>query len=63
MGLYDDKECDCGSGKSRFPEFDGYGIFLCFACEDCEEQKMSKYRPDIMRQYECDEQIYNEEGY
>jgi hypothetical protein len=57
MGLYDEKPCPCKSGKMRRPRFDGYGIFLTFVCDDCEEEKMSKYRKDIEERYETDEQI------
>jgi len=56
-----DTKCDCGSGKDRWPEYDGYGIFLCYVCENCEQEKMNTYRSDIKEQYECDEQI--EEDY
>lgn len=49
--------CPCGSGKYREKQFDGHGIFLCYTCEDCEEEKMSRYRPDIHERYECDEPI------
>ena len=28
-------------------EYDGYGIYLCRVCEDCEAVKMATYRPDI----------------
>jgi len=30
---------------------DGRGIPLCKVCEDCEEQKLSKYRPEILTHY------------
>jgi len=49
--------CSCGSGKDRYPLYDGYGIFLTYACHDCEKQRLSHYRPDIMERYECDEPI------
>lgn len=55
------KECSCGSGLERFERKDGYGIFLCFVCDKCEEEKMSHYRDDIMERYDTDEQI--EEDY
>ena len=52
-------QCMCGSGKDRFPIYDARGIFCCSACEDCEEEKFAKYRPEIFTDsnYECDEQI------
>jgi hypothetical protein len=54
-------ECSCGSGEERYPLYDGYGIFLCYACEKCEKEKLRGYRSDIMEQYECDEPIEPEE--
>ena len=51
------RECDCGSGEYSWPEYDGYGIYLCRVCEKCEQEKMSKYRSDIFEIYECDERI------
>jgi len=53
-------ECGCGSGLSRYPLYDGYGIFLCYACERCEKQKLKGFRPDIMERYETDENIEND---
>jgi hypothetical protein len=50
-------KCSCGSGKDKYPIYDGYRIFLCYVCEDCEENKLGTYRPDIMERYETDEQI------
>lgn len=50
-------KCSCGSGKDKYPINDGYGIFLCYVCEECEERKLATYRPDIMERYETDEQI------
>ena len=49
--------CSCGSGNDHYPLYDGYGIFLCYACHACEKQKLSHYRSDIMSLYECDEAI------
>lgn len=49
--------CDCGSSEYRRPLKDGYGIFLCYVCNKCEENKLKRYREDIMGQYECDEPI------
>jgi len=57
MGVYDSKPCPCGSGQLRDPNFDGYGIFLTFTCPACHTDKMSRFRPDIHTQYECDEPI------
>lgn len=49
--------CPCGSGEYKEKNFDGYGIFLCYTCPKCEDEKLSRYRPDIHERYECDEQI------
>ena len=42
------KECSCGSGKFAIAIFDARRIFLCYACEDCEEEKLSHYRPEVL---------------
>lgn len=56
-----DRTCDCGSGETREAVYDGYGIFLCFVCSRCREQKTSQYRSDIFERYEADEPIEPEE--
>lgn len=55
------RKCDCESGLDRYALKDGYGIFLCYACQKCEEKRLSRYRPDIMSEYECDEPIEPDE--
>lgn len=49
--------CSCGSKLPKHALYDGYGIFLCYACDRCEKEKLSHYRSDIMEAYECDEPI------
>lgn len=49
--------CNCGSGFPRHPIHDGYGIFLTYVCEACEQTKLEGFRPDIMTRYACDEDI------
>ena len=49
--------CPCGSGHTRRELKDGYGLFLTFACDKCEREKLSEFRPDIMTQYATDEAI------
>ena len=49
--------CNCGSGHLGFPLFDGYGIFMCYTCDECHDKKVKKFRPDIFEAYETDEQI------
>lgn len=51
--------CSCGSGEARSELYDARGIFCCFFCDKCEEDKRSRYRPDVLSDadYDCDEQI------
>ncbi len=51
------QECNCGSGEYKYPEYDGYGIFLCYVCDECRDKKLKGYRKDIFERYETDEQI------
>lgn len=51
------QQCPCGSGQHPEALLDGYGIFLCYACDKCKAKKLRGYRPDIMERYECDEPI------
>lgn len=53
--------CDCGSEYSRDPQYDGYGIFLCYTCPACHDEKMQRYRRDIYRRYQTDEAIEPDE--
>lgn len=53
--------CSCGSEKSKYANYDGYGIFLTYVCEDCEKEKMNEFRSDINERYETDEQIEEEQ--
>lgn len=60
------KDCACGSGKPSFAEDDAQGIHLCFACDDCRKEKLSRYRPQILTGYsqaDVDEPIEPEEDY
>jgi hypothetical protein len=43
------------------PQYDGYGIFLCYTCAKCHKEKMARYRPDIRERYETDDQIEPDE--
>jgi hypothetical protein len=52
MGLYDKRECLCGSGKPSWWEVDARGIPLCRVCPDCRDKKLSKYRPCILTGYD-----------
>ena len=54
-------ECDCMVKGAGEPQYDGYGIFLCYTCPKCHRQKMERYRHDIKERYETDEQIEPDE--
>lgn len=51
------KSCPCGSGQYPEAVHDGHGIFMCYACEHCEAEKLKGFRQDIFEAYECDEPI------
>ena len=42
-------------------QYDGHGIFLCYTCPECYEEKMSQFRSDIHSRYDCDEPIEPED--
>ena len=52
-----DNTCTCESGLQSERLYDGHGIYLCRVCPACESDKLSRFRPDIFEQYECDEPI------
>jgi hypothetical protein len=41
------KPCPCGSEKPRFELRDALGIFCTFICDDCEDEKRARFRPEI----------------
>ena len=43
--------CACGSGEVQEAEYDGQGIFLCYVCSECREEKLSHFRPEILKPY------------
>lgn len=53
------RTCPCGSGRERFPQHDARGIFLTFTCTACHDERMKRFRPEVLRdpQYEADEPI------
>jgi len=58
------RECPCGSGEFPEAEYDAQGIFLCYVCDVCRKDKLSRYRPEILTGYDqsdVDEPI-EEEG-
>lgn len=54
-------KCACGSEEYREAIYDGYGIFLIYACNACRQKKLKHFREDIFEKYECDEPIEEEE--
>ncbi len=55
------KEHFCLNGERRSDDVywvnDGYGIPLGMVCQQCEQTKLSQYRPDIMGRYDADEDL------
>ena len=51
------QKCPCGSGEYPTAQYDGYNIFLCYTCPQCEQEKMGGYRRDIYTRYDTDEPI------
>jgi hypothetical protein len=45
------RPCNCGSCLPSWPEYDGQGIYLCRVCEQCQQEKLSHFRPEILRPY------------
>jgi hypothetical protein len=60
---YDRQLCGCGSGLRREAHHDARGIFLCYACTQCEREKLSHYRSDVLTDlnYWADEPIEEDE--
>lgn len=53
------RPCTCGSGLTSRWQFDARGIELCRTCAECHDEKMAKYRQEVLTnsQYDADEQI------
>lgn len=51
--------CSCGSGEVPSRHYDARGIFLTFACDTCESEKLGRYRADVLTDcnYQTDEPI------
>ena len=45
-----DENHQCIRSES-WPRYDAQGIYLCRVCDVCEEDKMSRYRPEILTGY------------
>jgi hypothetical protein len=44
--------CDCGSGELSEWQYDAQGIELCRTCNRCKQEKLSRYRPEILTGYD-----------
>lgn len=58
------RECSCGSHLPSQWLYDAKGIELCRACSQCREEKLKRYRPEILTGYtqaDVDEPIEPEE--
>lgn len=40
--------CSCGSGFEQEWQYDARGIELCPTCPNCHDEKMKKYRKDVL---------------
>ena len=51
--------CDCGSGEYPERHYDARGIYLTSSCDQCEDEKLGKYRPEVLTDpnYQTDEPI------
>jgi hypothetical protein len=57
------RPCPCGSGYQSRWQFDARGIELCRTCDACHNDKMARYRPDVLTNsnYWADEPIEAED--
>lgn len=42
------RPCPCGSGKDSYWQNDARGIPLCRTCDTCHDEKMKRYRPEVL---------------
>ena len=56
-------KCNCGSGMESWAEYDARGIYLTRVCDNCVDEKLKGFRPEVLTdsQYECDEDIEPED--
>ena len=57
------KACPCGSGEYKEELHDARGIFCCYYCSKCEQEKRAKYRTEVLNDpdYVCNEPIEPED--
>jgi hypothetical protein len=48
MSKHGIEKCHCGSGQYAPAHYDARGIFLTYACSQCEQEKLSGFRPDVL---------------
>lgn len=53
------RPCPCGSGLMSYWQKDARGIELCRTCPKCHDEKMGRYRPEVLTNanYDHDEPI------
>lgn len=63
MSLHEPRPCPCGSGLESFWVNDARGIPLCRTCDKCHDEKMKRYRKDVLTDpnYEASEPIEPED--
>lgn len=59
MTYHRPRPCPCGSGQLSHWQFDARGIELCRTCPACHQEKMARYRPEVLVDpaYDADEAI------
>lgn len=50
-------KCICGSGKPCEDIYDGRGIYVTRVCDDCKEERLKGYRPEILNRYYKEEDV------
>lgn len=45
------RECPCGSGEPSWWAYDAQRIPLCRVCDECEGERLSRYRPEVLSGY------------
>ncbi len=55
--MSNNEQCSCGSGLIPNWEYDGNHIPLCKVCDECRDERLSKYRPEIISSQYSQEQV------
>jgi len=58
------RTCLCGSGEIAYWVHDARNIPLVKVCDQCRDEKLSHYRPEVLSDpnYECDEDVEPDGG-